>query len=89
MMEEMNVSMKGKDQRIAKMNEQQFSRLNLKLDEAKGIIEDAFQVGFHEVMRQAKHFFSNKELNFDLLDSSKFLEDILGLGGKITKPNQL
>ena len=54
-----------------------FDKLNLKLKKSKLIIIDTFQSSFKEAMRQSKHFFTNNELNFDLLDLSRFLEDIM------------
>ena len=46
-------------------------------------------ISIYEVLRQSKDFFVDKVLNFNLLDSPKFLEDILGLNDEITKPNEL
>ena len=55
-----------------------FGRVNLKLNEAKSIIVNAFQSSFKKVLRQSQHLFIDKKLDFDLLNSSRFLKDILG-----------
>ena len=44
-------------------------------------MEGAFYEGFYKAIRQSKHFFVDKELDFYVLDSSKFLKNILGTGG--------
>ena len=53
----MNTGLAIKDQSNFKMDkhfinlEKQIDRLNLELDEAKGVVEDAFTIGFYEVMK--------------------------------------
>ena len=82
-LEEMNTDLESKDKQITEMENSivdlndWFHRLSLELDEVKSIIVYVFQLGFHNFVWQSKHFFVDKELNFDLLDSSRFLEDII------------
>ena len=89
--EEMNANLVAKDQRIVELDkclanlEKYISRLNLELNEAKGIVEDAFPTSFGEARKQAKHFFVDKKLNFDLFDSSEFLDDIINQDGQMIK----
>ena len=53
----MNTGLTGKDWCIVEMDKslinlnEQINGLNLELDEAKGIVKDAFQVGFNEAMK--------------------------------------
>ena len=82
-LQEMNTNLVGKDKRIVEMERSvndlndKLNGLSSKLDEAKSIAMDVFRSGFNEAMRQSKYFFTNKELNFDLFESTIFLEDIL------------
>ena len=74
----MNVSLIGKDNWIDEMKRNidnlndKFGKLSLELDKVKLIVIDAFKSVYKKVVRQSKHFFINKELDFDLLNSTKF-----------------
>ena len=93
-MEDMSIGIATKDQCIVGMYkhlanlEGQISKLDLELDEAKRIVKDAFILSFDEVMKQAKHFFVDKGLNFDLLVTFEFLEDMINQDGQMVEPNQ-
>lgn len=83
-LQKVNLSLVSKDKQITRMEKNiadpndQLGRLNLELNEAKLFTVDAFQLGFKKVIRQSKHFFASKELNINLHDSPRILEDILG-----------
>ena len=90
----MSIGLAVKDQHIVKVDkciievekciidlEKHINVLNMELDEVKRGVEVAFAISFNEAMKQAKHFFIDNELNFNLLYSSKILEDITSQDG--------
>ena len=85
-MEETTVLLVSKDLHIEETNEdltdlrRQLEKQDQGLNQEKAIVLDTFQLGFCEAEKQAKHFFADEELNFNLLDSSRFPGDIL-IGG--------
>ena len=62
--------------------------LNLKFNEGKEFVVDAFAIRFNEAMKLAKHFFTNKGLDFEVLNSSRFLEDMLSHDSQMVEPDQ-
>lgn len=72
----MNAGLINKDKLITEIEKsindliEMFGRLSLQLTEAKLIVLDAFRSSFRVAIRQFKHFFANKELDFNLLDST-------------------
>ena len=87
----MNASLSGKDKQIAELLKEvntltdKANRLDSQLEEAKLILIHSYWSGFNEVMRQAQHFFVDKGLDFDLLNSGRFLEDILADGIEVNR----
>ena len=47
------------------------------ISKAKFIAKGSYTLGFENTTNKVKHFFVDKELNFGLLDLSKYLSDIL------------
>ena len=47
------------------------------MDKTKRAINKAYVVGFKQVIQEARYFFIKKELNFDLIDLTKDMKDIL------------
>ena len=46
--------------------------------EAKKLTEKTYVTGWDNAVKQAKYFFTENRLNFNVLNSSKFLEEMLG-----------
>ena len=65
-----------KDQQVAELKGYE-DNLSWNLSQAKLVAKHSYAFGFQTIANQAKHFFANKELNFRLLDPSKFMSNIL------------
>ena len=66
----------AKDRRMADLKGYTNS-LSQELSQAKLVAERSYVFGFHIAKYQAKHFFVDKELKFNLLDPSRFMSNIL------------
>ena len=79
----MNASLSNKDRKIVELHKEvnavidKASGLSSQLEEAKLIVMQSYRSSFNEAIRQGQHFFANNGLDFNLLNPSKFLEDIL------------
>ena len=67
----------AKDQQVAELKGRE-DKLSQKLFEVESIAKHSYAFAFETVVDQIKHFFPDNDLNFDLLDPSKFMVDILG-----------
>ena len=80
----MNVNLVDKDKRILELLKNVstlidiVNRLNSQLEDTKLFIMQSYQSSFNEAIRQAQHIFDNKDLDYHLLDPTRFLVDILG-----------
>ena len=55
-------------------------RQSQQLTKDKSVAEHTYALSFENATDQVKYFFVDKELDFNLLDSSKFLRDMLSEG---------
>ena len=66
-----------KDRKILDLNNEK-EALTSQVFKAKKLIEKTYVTSWDNTVKQAKYFFVENKLNFDVLNSSKFLEEMLG-----------
>ena len=73
----------SKDKHIILLN-WNIEGLNRDLNEVQQTMERVFAFGFNTTMGEAKYFFPNHVLNFDLFYLSKFMDEIMvGISGAV------